>query len=101
MNNKGSQPIYDNKSLKDAGKYDFENVNAINKRNGEMIFDSTITYKEKEKKNINPILITSIVSGILIILVCVFAFTDLKYNSDVLLKINKITLKYETVLSNV
>lgn len=79
MNNKGSQPIYDNKNLKDAGKYDFENVNAINKRNGEMIFDSTITYKEKEKKNISPILVTSIVSGILIVLVCIFAFTDLKY----------------------
>ena len=78
MNNR-NQPIYDNSELKKAGKYNFENVNDINRRSGEMQYDSTIVYKEKPKKNKKPVIVASIVSGVFIIFVCLIAFTDLKY----------------------
>ena len=72
-----NQPIYDNKNLKDAGKYKFENVNSINKRMGEMEFDSSI--KKDNSKYKQRIIVTSVVSGILLILTIIFAFTDVKY----------------------
>lgn len=72
-----NQPIYDNKNLKNAGKYNFENVNSINKRIGEMEFDSSI--KKDNSKYKQRVVVTSIISGVLLILTIVFAFTDIKY----------------------
>ena len=72
-----NQPIYDNKNLKNAGKYNFENVNDINKRMGEMQFDSSIKKDNSQYKN--RILITSIISSLLLVATIIFAFTDIKY----------------------
>lgn len=72
-----NQPIYNNSKLKNAGKYDFENVNNINRRMGEMQFDSSI--KKDNKKQIRKIVITSIISSILLLATIIFAFTDIKY----------------------
>lgn len=75
MNRK--QPIYDNKNLKNAGKYNFDNVNSINRRRGEMEFDHSI--EQKDTSNNRRIIIASIISGILLLCACIFAFTDIKY----------------------
>lgn len=75
MNRK--QPIYDNKNLKSAGKYNFDNVNSINRRRGEMEFDHSI--EKKDTSNNRHLIITIIISGILLLCACIFAFTDIKY----------------------
>lgn len=72
-----NQPIYNNEKLKNAGKYSFETVNAANRRQGEMIYDSTI--KTEEPKSNKKIVAMLVVSCVLIIITCFFAFTDLKY----------------------
>ena len=79
MNNNRNQPIYDNKKLKDAGKYSFENVNAINKRSGEMIFDSTLPLEKKLiSTRFRNVILFSVISVLLLLSVSIFSFTDAK-----------------------
>ena len=58
-----NQPIYNNEKLKNAGKYSFETVNAANRRQGEMIYDSTIKTEEPKSNKKNIPYIVSYIEG--------------------------------------